>query len=238
MAEPNPFHLAASNSPALLPLLYSNPHLASQQDAHGYSLLHAAASYNHLPLLRALVRDFGVNVNLLDEDGETALFVVETVGAARCLVEELGVDISVVNGEGVRAVQRIEEEGEGEWRAIVAFLREVEGSGAGAGAGSSDSGADIVAEGRNGSEREDGIHPPPPLPPNVSVNVGVMEQAPPEAEAGGVDEGFRRRIEELASREDFHGEEGQRALRSLVEDAVRGVGVGGESDREVKRRVE
>ena len=87
---PNPYLLAADNSPELLPLLRSNPALASSQDEHGYSLVHAAASYNHLDLLRALVRDLHVDVNLKDEDDETALFVVETPEAAKVLVEELG----------------------------------------------------------------------------------------------------------------------------------------------------
>jgi len=50
-----------------------------------------------------------------------------------------------------------------------------------------------------------------------------------------VDESFRRRIEELASREDFSAEEGQRELRELVQDAMRDVGTEG---REVRRRVD
>lgn len=84
----NPFLLAADNSSALLSLLRENPRKASLQDEHGYSLVHAAASYNRLDLLRALVREFDVDVNLKDEDDETALFVVETVEAAKLLVED------------------------------------------------------------------------------------------------------------------------------------------------------
>ena len=81
---PNPFLLAADNSPELLPLLRENPALASAQDDHGYSLIHAAASYNHLNLLRTLVRELHVDVDLKDEDDETALFVVETPDAPSC----------------------------------------------------------------------------------------------------------------------------------------------------------
>lgn len=47
---------------------------------------------------------------------------------------------------------------------------------------------------------------------------------------------FRRRIEELAAREDFQGEEGQAQLKALVEDAVGGLRNEGEV-REVRRRV-
>lgn len=108
----NPFLLAADNSPALLPLLRENPSLASEQDSHGYSLVHAAASYNHLDLLRTLIREFNVDVNLRDEDDETALFVVETVEAARALVEELGADITIKGSEGYTAFQKIVEEGD------------------------------------------------------------------------------------------------------------------------------
>jgi hypothetical protein len=51
------------------------------------------------------------------------------------------------------------------------------------------------------------------------VNIGSM--APGEA-GEVVDPEFRRRIEELASREDFQSEDGQRQLRELVTAALRG----------------
>src|ERR1700749_4309002 len=106
MAQPNTFLLAADNSPQLLPLLRAHPELASGQDDHGYSLLHAAASYNHLDLLRTLVREFKVNVNLRDEDDETALFVVETVDAAKMLVEERCIDAMPKCADGATAQQK------------------------------------------------------------------------------------------------------------------------------------
>lgn len=104
----DPFLLAADNSPALLPLLRQHPPKASKQDEHGYSLLHAAASYNHIPLLRSLVNEFDVDVNLKDEDGETCLFVTESVPVATCLVEELHLDTSITNDDGLTAVEKIE----------------------------------------------------------------------------------------------------------------------------------
>jgi hypothetical protein len=84
--SPNPYLLAADNPTALVTLLQEQPSLAAGQDDYGYSLVHAAASYNHLDLLRQLVHVFKVPVDLTDEDGETALFIVETVEAARVLV--------------------------------------------------------------------------------------------------------------------------------------------------------
>jgi len=51
------------------------------------------------------------------------------------------------------------------------------------------------------------------------VNIGSMA---PEEVGEVVDTEFRRRIEELAAREDFQSEEGQQQLRELVTEALRG----------------
>ncbi|MCJ1368306.1 hypothetical protein MMC16_007448 [Acarospora aff. strigata] len=227
MAQPNLFLLAADNSASLLPLLRASPSLASSQDAHGYSLLHAATSYQHLDLLRKLVTEFHANVNITDEDGETPLFVVETVEAAQCLVEELHADVSVRNTEDMTAEEKIE--GEGDYPTVAAYLRETRTRNP-----ASANSERTTAPSTTGAAAN-GVHPPPPLPPNVTVNVGTMgEQAADDEE---VDPEFRRRIEELASREDFQGEEGQRELRELITDAVRGVNSGGH-ERDVRRRLD
>ncbi|KAJ9607966.1 hypothetical protein H2200_008045 [Cladophialophora chaetospira] len=220
-ANLNPFLLAA-NTPdpdaRLLPLLRSKPELASAQDAHGYSLLHAAASYNHIELLRSLANEFGVDINLKDEDGETCLFVAETVEVAQCLAEELHVDLQVRNEDGMNAFEKFESEQE--FPDVVDYLNTHNSQASG--------------EGSVGPRSLlNGTQPPPPLPPNVSINVdsdadvsGTLDQEP--------DPEFRRRIEELASREDFHTAEGQRELRDLITDAVRDVGA---DNRDVRRRV-
>lgn len=207
----NVFLLAADNPTDLLPLLRENPALASSQDEHGYSLMHAAASYNHLELLRALVNELHVDVNIKDEDGETALFVAETVDCAKILVEELHTDISIISDEGKTAREKFVEENDFPEVAVYLRVKELESQ-------------------VNGVSTSNGIHPPPPLPENVTVNIGTMA----EEEAGEVvDPEFRRRIEELAAREDFQGEEGQRALRELITEALRGE-VG--QEREVRQR--
>lgn len=218
----NPFLLAADNSPDLLPLLRQNPALASSQDDHGYSLVHAAASYNHLDLLQTLVNELHVNVDLKDEDGETALFVVETLDCARILVEELHADISIRGDEGKTAREKIEEDGDYPEVAVYLRIKELEAMGGN-------------VNGVNGvpTVNGNGVRPPPPLPEGVTVDFGTMV---PGDEAGEVvDPEFRRRIDELAQREDFQGEEGQRALRDLITEAVRGE-VG--QEREVRRRTE
>ncbi|KAJ9655759.1 hypothetical protein H2198_005465 [Neophaeococcomyces mojaviensis] len=204
----NPFLLAA-NTPEpdarLLPLLRTNPSLASEQDAHGYSLLHAAASYNHVDLLRTLTNEFNVDVNLRDEDNETCLFVVETVEAAKCLVEELHVNVGAQNDDGMTAREKFESEGE--FPDVAAYLAQ------GVAVSSEIAGSDDLQNGH-----------PPPLPPSVKLNLDtVTDQTEAEINAQEPDPEFRRRIEELASRENFHTEEGQRQLRELITDAVRDV---------------
>jgi hypothetical protein len=78
----------------------------------------------------------------------------------------------------------------------------------------------------------EGVHPPPPLPEGVKVNVGTMEEDAVDAP----DPEIRRRIEELAAREDYDSEEVQAQLRELVQDVVGGMGADG--DRSVRRRVD
>ncbi|KAI0139890.1 ankyrin repeat-containing protein [Hypoxylon sp. NC0597] len=197
----NPFILAADNSPALLPLLRENPNLASEQDSHGYSLVHAAASYNHLDLLRTLIREFNVDVNLRDEDDETALFVVETVEAARLLVEELGADITIKGSDGYTARQKIAEEGD--FPQVAEYLQSKEES----------SHAQTLLNGVNGNTGA-----VPPLPEGLNISVSTI--APAEEGELEVDPEFRRRIEQLAERDDFHSDAGQAELRRLVQDAI------------------
>ncbi|KAL9009608.1 MAG: hypothetical protein Q9173_005382 [Seirophora scorigena] len=66
------------------------------------------------------------------------------------------------------------------------------------------------------------------------MGVAAEEDVPDEV----ADPGFCARIEQLAAREDFRDEEGQRRLKELVTEAVRGVerDVGAEG-RDVRRKV-
>ncbi|ETN36470.1 uncharacterized protein HMPREF1541_08748 [Cyphellophora europaea CBS 101466] len=213
MSELNPFLLAAntpSPDPRLLPLLRSDPSLAARQDAHGYSLLHAASSYNHVNLLKSLVSEFSVDINLEDEDGETCLFVVETLEAAKCLVEDLKIDTSINNHEGMTAAEKFESEDE--YPEIATYLRQ-------------QAGQQPTASPSSNTRL-------PTLPPNVSIGVNTTEEQTATLEQEP-DPEFRRRIEELAARDNFQSEEGQRELRELITDAVRGVS----DERDVRRRV-
>ncbi|KAF2094848.1 ankyrin repeat-containing protein [Rhizodiscina lignyota] len=215
-------NLVPDRPSSVLQSLAQHPSLASEQDEHGYSLVHAATSYAQLDLLRELVRNYGVDVNLRDEDGETPLFVVESEEIARCLVEELGADIDAKNSEGMAALEKIE--GEGDYPEVVEYLR-------------TRSGPDGIASTSTLAEQQtNGVHPPPPLPPNVQINLGTVQEPPED----GPDPEFRRRIEELAARDDFQSDQGQAQLRELITDAVRGVAADadGDSRGSAQRRVE
>ncbi|KAJ9143122.1 Ankyrin repeat domain-containing protein 53 [Pleurostoma richardsiae] len=198
----NQYLLAADNSPTLLPLLRSDPPLARQQDEHGYSLVHAAASYNHLDLLRALVNEFRVPVDLRDEDSESPLFVVETVDAARVLVEELGADIAITGQSGQTAREKIEEEGD--FPDVAEYLKSKEVS--------------AVANGGLEPINASASVSLSAVPEGLAVTVGTIDSG--DASDDQPDPELRRRIEELAARDDFNTAVGQAELRRLVEDFI------------------
>jgi ankyrin repeat protein len=217
----NPLILAADKPAELLRLLQLDPSIASAQDEHGYSLVHAAASYNHLDLLRTLVNEYKVDVNIKDEDGETALFGIETVDCARVLVEELNADTTVRGEEGQTARERIEEEGDFPELAVYLRLREAGGSWPEAQPAASTDGSQGI------------LNQPTHLPNNVKIDFGTVSQDEIGDEV--VDPEFKRRIEELAARGDFDSEEGQEELRRLVTEAIHGQ-VG--QDRDVRQRTD
>lgn len=198
---------------SILTSLAQYPHLASTQDRHGYSLVHAAVSYNQPEVLRELIQTYKVNVNLLDEDNESPLFAAENAEIARSLVEQYGADWKLRNAEGLTAEEKIGAE-EGEDHEVHLYLKGLR------------AGGDSV----NGGE----VQPPASLPNGYKVNVEAIAE---EEMGDAPDPEFRRRIEELAARDDFHTEEGQRQLRELVTEALTGMGTE-EADRNVRRRVD
>ena len=220
MALPTPtidvlLNLIDTRPQSILQTLEQHPQLATTRDAHGYSLVHAAASYNQLNVLRELVQKYSADVNILDEDGETALFATENTEVAKCLVEELGADVNVRNSEGKTAEEKICEE-EGEGHEVYQYLRSQRTGG--------EPGIAEVVE-TNGM---------PPLPNGVQVNMGTMTE---DAAGDAPDPELRRRIDELAAREDFQTPEVQEQLRQLIQEVVTGMGAD-EGDRSVRQRVE
>jgi len=216
---PNVFNLAADGSSDLITVLQSDPSRAKEQDGTGYSLVHALASYNHLDLLRQLIKDFNVSPNLRDNDGETALFVVETVEAAQCLITDLGADWKIMNEEGLTAEEKIR--GEGDFVVVSDFLSEVRKK-------------EVAADGASTGSVNTSARHLPPLPPGVTMNLSQVAKEQADASTQEPDPEFRRRIDELAARGNFQSEESQAELKGIIEDAVRGVS---NDDREIRQRV-
>ncbi|KAG0201954.1 hypothetical protein BGX33_009996 [Mortierella sp. NVP41] len=92
------------------------------QDEFGYSALHAAASYGHKDLITYLLEN-GADVNIQDPEGDSPLFVCETVDIAEMLVKA-GADAKHINENEMTAAENAEEE---EWFAVAHYLRELTG---------------------------------------------------------------------------------------------------------------
>jgi uncharacterized protein len=221
--------LAADHPESVLQSLERDPSTASESDPHSYSLLHAAASYGHIPLMKALVQKYNVDPNLTDEDGESPLFYAESLDVVKGLVEELGADVSLRNHEGVVAADKISEDGEGAWvPSVVEYLRQKSGSQPEESAGRAVDPHHVPAD---TFATNDILNRPERLPENVRINMGVMQDLPEGAVA---DPEIKRRIEELATKDSLDSGEAQQELRSLVTDIVSGLHSG--EDRETQRR--
>ena len=222
-------NLVPDAASSVLSYIRTHPELASKQDSHGYSLLHAATSYEQLNLLRALIEEYHVDPNITDEDGETCLFNAESVDFAKQVIG-FGVKIDVRNHEGQTAAEKLDDEDE--QPDVAAYLKGLIEPSAGTDASSTAEDGASVSVSTLANGEIDNVHPPPPLPEGVQVNIGTMQDVGEEP-----DPEFRRRIEELAARQDFEGEEGQRELRNLVSDAVSGMAGEGQGPAPSRRRL-
>jgi len=215
-------NLVPDTPETVLTWLERHPDLASQRDRHGYSLLHAATSYEQLDLIKLLIQTYNVDPNLKDEDSETCLFNAESVSIARELVT-LGVDINAKNSDGQTAAEKLDDEDE--QPEIAACLRDISNRTTGRSEASDPVSAQSsnIPNGVSSAQTNgliNGADRPPPLPSGVEVSLGTMHAN----EIGGEpDPEFRRRIEELAASGEFDGEEGQSKLRDLISDAVSGL---------------
>lgn len=81
-------------------------------DRAGYTAIHAAASYGHLPLLRFLVKERNGDINVQDVEGDTPLHMCELVEVAREMIQELGADVTIKNKEDMTAAEAVREEGD------------------------------------------------------------------------------------------------------------------------------
>eukprot|EP00980_Cylindrotheca_fusiformis_P028218 scaffold22586_cov138-Cylindrotheca_fusiformis.AAC.38 len=103
--------MAASegNQPLLQHSLTTLSLPATAADENGYTLLHAAASYNQMEILQFLLSN-NINVNAADNDGDTALHYAGNLATAQFLVQVAKVNPAQVNAQGKTALQAKEEE--------------------------------------------------------------------------------------------------------------------------------
>ncbi|KAF8422060.1 hypothetical protein EV426DRAFT_535702 [Tirmania nivea] len=193
---------ADGDESAVLDFLSRDPSAVNSLDGNGYTVLHATTSYNHIALLKKLVLEHGGDANIQDHDGDTPLFVAETVEVARTLVEELHADPNHRNELGLTATEVMEEDGE--FPLVAAYLRGVQ----------NDDQQPFESSINNAATSSH----PVSFGPDVSVRMSTAEEG--GVDLPPVDEEFRQRIEELASRGSFNSEEGQTELRKLVTEAV------------------
>ncbi|KAK9465537.1 ankyrin repeat-containing domain protein [Lipomyces arxii] len=196
MAAPNLWIAASDNNLTVVrSLIDSKVHTANDKDHYGYTPIHAAASYSHLNLLRYLA-SAGGDVNITDQDGETPLFVVETVDAAKVLVEELHADWQHKNVEGLTAREKFEAEAEEDdepLEEVVAYLKSLEGE------------SDIV------KELEEKIKEALPDGTNIQMKVADVDNSD--------DALFTERRKKIEQMLKDGGSESD--IRNLVEEAVR-----------------
>lgn len=69
-------------------------------DDNSYTPIHAAASWGHIEILNYLILEKGGDINIVDGDGETPLFLVESAQMARIIVG-LGGNPGKRNAEGM-----------------------------------------------------------------------------------------------------------------------------------------
>ena len=104
-----------------LPLLQQslqqlNLAIFAADEAQGYTLLMAAASYSQLRVIRWIVsqqqqqQSAQLLQNQVDKDGDSALHYASTVEAAKILVEEAGTDVQIRNAAGLTAYESKKQE--------------------------------------------------------------------------------------------------------------------------------
>jgi ankyrin repeat protein len=78
-------------------------------DENGYTLLHAAASYNHLGMVQFLISN-GADIHAVDKDGDSVLHYAGNVASAKMLVEVGQANLARTNAQGKTALQAKQEE--------------------------------------------------------------------------------------------------------------------------------
>ncbi|KAJ3003276.1 UNVERIFIED_CONTAM: hypothetical protein HDU68_005776 [Siphonaria sp. JEL0065] len=121
VAASNLFIAASDGEFELVQYFLANGNKVTDQDELGYSVFHAAASYNHIDLMKYLLTLLGSETMPVDADGDTPLHVAETVEMAQLLVSHSPALPMIANSDGVLAIENADEEG---YQSLVAYLKE------------------------------------------------------------------------------------------------------------------
>lgn len=101
-----------NNIDLVIKLINEGIYTSESKDSNGFSVIHAAASYGHISMLKFLVIDKKGNINIQDNDGDTPLHHVDDLETAKFLIEELKADYKIKNHDGLTAFEFINKDGE------------------------------------------------------------------------------------------------------------------------------
>jgi hypothetical protein len=105
-----PWMAASEGNLALLQASLTTLNLpVTAADENGYTLVHAAVSYNQLEVLQFLLSN-GANVNAADNDGDTALYHATAVAGAQFLIQHAKANPNQTNAQGKSPLQAKKEE--------------------------------------------------------------------------------------------------------------------------------
>lgn len=179
-------------------------------DEFTYTPLHAAASYDHLDILRYLLSHPSAPtnaVNTTDSDLDTPLFVCETVESARCLIEEFSADAKHKNANGLTAAQQALEN---EHEELAHYIASVTGESL-ADNGEDDEegdGEDAAGEDENG------------VPRTEVSQLTAEEQAEEDERLDAQTDLLMARVGEIMTRAEHDGTDPEPELRTLVSESV------------------
>lgn len=94
---------------------------ANDKDPNGYTPVHAAASYGHIELLSKLCTNYGGDINIQDNDGDTPLHHCEDLETVKFIVDNLNGNYQLPNNDGKTLLQVLEDEDENP--EIIQYLR-------------------------------------------------------------------------------------------------------------------
>ncbi|KAI9336288.1 ankyrin repeat-containing domain protein [Obelidium mucronatum] len=112
IAATNLFIAASDGDLELVQYFLENGNKVTDQDDLGYSVFHAAASYNHIEMMEYLLAQLGPSTTMpVDVDGDTPLHVTETVEMAKLLISHTPTLPLIANNDGVLPIDNADEEG-------------------------------------------------------------------------------------------------------------------------------